>query len=130
MLEKFDFSVWYLNVNFIPFKTIVFYLKGDYVNLSIAVNNLVGNLILLLPLGLLLPFMFKRCQKLSSVVAIAFITSLIIEVIQFVLQIGMADIDDVILNSLGAILGYIFYKFIMWVLTLRIKLKNAKILQD
>lgn len=126
----FDFSVWYLNVNFIPFKTIVFYLNGDRVNLDVSVNNLVGNLILLLPLGLLLPFMFKRCQKLSSVVAIAFITSLLIEVIQFVLQIGMADIDDVILNSLGAILGYIFYKFIMWSLTLRIKLKNAKILQD
>ncbi len=128
--QFFDFSLWQSNVNFVPFKTIVFYIKAEHVNLDIAVNNLLGNFLLLLPLAMLLPFMFKRCQKLSSVAAIAFIVSFIIEALQFALQIGMADIDDVILNSIGAIVGYGFYKLIMWLLTLRIKFKNTRVLEN
>ncbi|MGE7624597.1 VanZ family protein [Viridibacillus sp. NPDC096237] len=122
----FDFSIWEHNVNFIPFKTIVLYLKAEHMNTSIAVNNLVGNFSLLLPLGLLLPFLFKRCKRFTSVVAIAFITSFCIEIIQFALQVGMADIDDVILNILGAMFGFTIYKLIMWFLSLRIQFKHKK----
>lgn len=123
-ISFFDFSAWESNVNFIPFKTTIFYLKAEHVNTDIAVNNLMGNLILLLPLGLLLPLLFKRCQKLTSIVAISFVTSTSIEVIQFILQIGMADIDDIILNTLGAIMGFYSYKMIIWLLSLRTQNKN------
>lgn len=122
----FDFSFWEQNVNFIPFKTIVLYLKAEHMNTSIAVNNLVGNFIILLPLGLFLPFLFKRCKKLTSVVTIVFITSFCIELIQFSLQIGMADIDDVIINTIGAMFGFAIYKLIMWLLSLRIQFKHKK----
>lgn len=122
----FDFSVWEMNVNFIPFKTIIFYAKAEHVNTDIAINNLMGNFVLLLPLGLLLPFLFKRCQTLTSIAAVAFGVSALIEVIQFILQIGMADVDDILLNTIGAIVGFYGYKVIMWLLSLRTQYKHRK----
>lgn len=125
-ISFFDFSAWQMNINIMPLKTIIFYAKAEHVNTDIAINNLMGNLILLLPLGLLLPFLFKRCQKLTSIVAISFVTSISIEVIQFILQIGMADIDDIILNTFGAIIGFYGYKLMIWLLSLRTQNKNRK----
>jgi len=126
--EKFfDFTWWASNINFIPFQTIYFYGTGSqYVNFDIIVNNLAGNMFLLLPLGLLLPFLARKFQKISSIVAIAFVVSFSVEVIQFTLQIGRADIDDVILNTIGALIGFGIYKIIRWLLTIRFRLSNNK----
>lgn len=122
----FDFSAWEMNVNFIPLKTIVFYTSAQHVNTDIAINNLMGNFILLLPLGLLLPFLYKRFQKLTNITTVAFAASTIIEVVQFMLQIGMADIDDILLNTVGAVIGFYSYKMIIWMLSLHTSSKDRK----
>jgi len=90
--------------NFVPFSTIVPYLLG-HKGLIIAGVNLVGNVALLVPVGLLLPFVYWNLTwKKSLVVAVA--SGFIIETLQTVLRVGIFDIDDVILNALGVIIGY------------------------
>jgi glycopeptide antibiotics resistance protein len=77
-------------------------------------RNTLGNLVLFLPLGILLPLTFDRWRSLKRVMAIAFCLSLSIETIQFLSRfIGSpraVDIDDVLLNTLGACLGFFVYQ--------------------
>ena len=78
-------------------------------------RNTLGNLALLLPLGILLPLVSQRFLTLKRVLLLALCLSLSIETIQFVLwffgNARTVDIDDVILNTLGAGLGFAFYQF-------------------
>ncbi len=64
-----------------------------------------GNIIWFVPLGFFLPWLWKgiRCGKALMIAAI---TSLCIEITQWLLQSGISDVDDVIFNSLGALLGW------------------------
>jgi len=82
-----------------------------------CVINTVGNVVLFLPLGVLLPLVSSRFRLLKRVLVFACCLSLSIEVIQFVLRFfGNAravDIDDVILNTLGACLGFAVYKVLV-----------------
>lgn len=90
--------------NFIPFATIVPYLLGQN-GLTIAFLNIAGNIGLLLPLGFLLPLVFPNSTwKKTLVIAIA--VGISIELLQTVLNVGIFDIDDVLLNTLGVMLGY------------------------
>lgn len=92
------------HANFVPFTTIVPYLLG-YKGWIIAGINLGGNIALLVPLGLLLPFVYPNITwKKNLVLAVA--AGLAIETMQTVLRVGIFDIDDVILNALGVMLGY------------------------
>ena len=105
-----------------PFQNIIQYIsESDHYNPMIIVHNLLGNAVLLLPLGLLLPFLSKRFKNFTNLVTLAFVASLSVEIVQFVLQIGMADIDDVILNTFGAMIGYSIYLLIRRLLSIRFK---------
>ena len=77
-------------------------------------QNLIGNLGLLLPLGVILPVLWERRRSFLSVVLIAASVSIAIETIQFFLRfIGtsrMSDIDDVLLNTIGGAAGYFLFK--------------------
>ncbi len=90
--------------NFVPFTTIVPYLLG-YKGLVIAGINLVGNIILLVPVGFLIPFIYPSVTWKKSL-ALAAAASFAIELMQVVLRVGIFDIDDVILNALGVVIGY------------------------
>jgi glycopeptide antibiotics resistance protein len=94
--------------NFIPFKTILYYLGGNQ-SFGVAKDNLLGNIIAFGPLGFLLPIVFKRLKKVKHIILTAFILSLAFELTQLITSIGDFDIDDIILNVLGAICGYIVY---------------------
>ena len=90
--------------NFVPFKTILPYLFG-YKGLIIAGINLVGNVVLLVPIGFLVMLVYPNMTWKKSV-ALAVAAGLAIEVMQTVLRVGIFDIDDVILNALGVMIGY------------------------
>lgn len=92
------------HANFLPFATIVPYLLG-YKGWIIAGINLGGNIALLVPLGLLLPFVYQNITWRKNLV-LAVGAGLAIETMQTVLRVGIFDIDDVILNALGVMLGY------------------------
>ena len=99
--------------NFIPFKTILPYLLG-YKGWLIAAINIFGNILLLIPVGFLASFVYRSMTwKKSLLLAVA--CGLTIETMQAILHVGIFDIDDVILNALGVMVGYwIFMLFSKW----------------
>ena len=100
--------------NLIPFKTILPYLLGEK-GFLIGAVNLLGNIVLLVPIGFLVPFVFRNITWKKSL-AIAVAAGFIIEGMQVPLHAGIFDIDDVILNALGVMIGYwAFVNLAKWV---------------
>lgn len=79
-----------------------------------CLRNTFGNIVLFVPLGMLLPLLMIRFRSLKRVLLVALCTSLTIETIQFFLRfVGnprAVDIDDVLLNTLGACIGFVIYR--------------------
>ncbi|MBS6196497.1 MAG: VanZ family protein [Clostridiales bacterium] len=64
-----------------------------------------ANVIMLMPLGILMPLLWKNCRKLWKTAAAGFMTSLSIECLQL-FTFRATDVDDLIMNTLGAAAGY------------------------
>ena len=93
--------------NFVPFKTIKMYIKyADKLN---SFENLAGNILAFVPFGFLLPLVRKNKSKLADIFANALILVVGIEVFQLFSAFGAFDVDDIILNCLGAVIGYFVY---------------------
>ncbi|TGE34926.1 VanZ family protein [Desulfosporosinus fructosivorans] len=99
--------------NLEPLKTIVGYIKNyESFGVSILLINLVGNIVAFMPMGFLLPLVFKRTERLIVIMLIALLTSITAEVCQYIFNVGGLDIDDVLLNTIGGVLGYLIYKLV------------------
>ncbi|MFL6562606.1 MAG: VanZ family protein [Bacillus sp. (in: firmicutes)] len=126
IINHFNFTYdeyhWRSN-NFIPFKTINFYLFLADINLSIRIENLAGNIIGFMPFGFILPLLAKKFQKLRPVTLFTFCLSLTFELLQLIFEFGSFDVDDLILNTLGGILGYLPIKLV--ILLTRFKKKHV-----
>ena len=97
--------------NLIPFKTILPYLLGEK-GFMIAAINLVGNIVLLVPIGLIVPLVFRNITWKKSL-AVALAAGFAIEGMQALLHVGIFDIDDVLLNALGVMVGYWAFKILL-----------------
>ncbi|WP_342599016.1 VanZ family protein [Psychrobacillus sp. FSL H8-0483] len=73
--------------------------------------NFLGNILLFIPIGFLLPLLFKRMEFFPNTVIIGLGTSFFIEIVQLP-QNRSSDVDDLWLNTLGALVGYLLYLFI------------------
>ena len=97
-------------LNLIPFKTEIDYFKQlaeHTINTRTVVMNIGVNLILFLPMGMALPVLFEnKFNKLWKLLVFVAVIVVICEAIQFITVRGSADIDDVILNTVGAAVGY------------------------
>lgn len=72
--------------------------------------NSFGNILCLIPFGILFPIVFSKKQSFVRTVLIGMLFSISIETLQFLLETGVSDIDDVFFNTCGAILGYLIYR--------------------
>ena len=72
--------------------------------------NSFGNILCLVPFGILFPIVFSKKQSFVKTVLIGMLFSISIETLQFLLETGVSDIDDVFFNTFGAILGYLIYR--------------------
>ncbi|WP_193657687.1 VanZ family protein [Bacillus cereus] len=86
--------------NFIPFRTLKRYISN---------MNIIGNIIPFIPLGFLIPIVFPIKKTFIKTMIICFIIIMLIETIQLFTYLGSMDIDDVILNQISCMIGYIFY---------------------
>ena len=68
--------------------------------------NVLLNVALFVPLGGLLPLLWKKCRKWYVTLPIGFGLSLAIELVQFVFCLGSCDVDDLFTNTLGTVIGY------------------------
>lgn len=90
-------------INYIPFKEIMRYKFGS----KMFIYNVFGNILIFIPFGYFISRYIKP-KKVWPIIMDALITSITVETVQ--LKIGRSfDIDDVMLNILGAILGYFVY---------------------
>jgi glycopeptide antibiotics resistance protein len=87
--------------------------------------NVIGNVCVFMPLGVFLPKLFERCRRLLAVLVLSLELSLAIEIVQLVSRIGSFDVDDLLLNTIGGILGYFVYKIFVGA-----KSKQGKSKQD
>lgn len=100
--------------NLIPFKTIISYIQrlmNGTINSSIVFINILGNLIAFAPTGFFIPMLFgekiKSLRKFTILIASAV---LIVEIIQFITFTGQLDVDDIILNTFGAVAVFLLMK--------------------
>lgn len=105
--SKENLEVYLENDNLIPFKTISLYISRQD---RVAIINLLGNLIAFAPMGIFLPLLFKKQNKLKKFILTNIAIILAIESLQFLSLSGHFDIDDLILNLLGALIIYGLFK--------------------
>ncbi|ADU50633.1 VanZ family protein [Thermaerobacter marianensis DSM 12885] len=96
---------WRFAVNPVPFRTIAGYLAGEP-SAGIAVQNLAGNVLIFVPWGVLWVWCRAHRARAAVVVGTALVASFVLEVAEFLLRVGSFDVDDLLLNGLGAFLGY------------------------
>jgi glycopeptide antibiotics resistance protein len=84
--------------------------SGDY---SYWSGQIGGNLIMLLPLGFLLPIISDRFGNIKAAAAAGFMFSLFIEFSQYYTGRGLFEVDDIIHNTMGACIGCIIYAFMI-----------------
>lgn len=99
---------WGSAVNLEPFYTIhrFFYHYRRTGSLS-SLSNLLGNIVILIPLGVLLPVMFHPLRRFWLTLPLMALFAVGVEWLQWITAAGIADVDDSILNFAGAAVGYV-----------------------
>jgi len=102
------------SVNLIPLRSIISYLTGvDLVSDSgidpaflrgLGLSNILGNIVIFVPLGVYIT-LFSRDKRVWKNALLAAAASLAVETVQVIFRMGIGDIDDVILNGIGGLLG-------------------------
>ena len=96
-----------INYNLIPFRSISSQLER--ITQWWALKNLLGNIIPFVPFGFLLPITYPKFNSAIRVLAIGFVSIVLIEIFQFFTKIGSFDVDDIILNMIGIVCGYLTF---------------------
>ena len=119
IIPKFEFSINGFNIvksgehetNLIPFKVLIDTYKEVLVNgyVNYFIINFLGNIIMFMPIGFFIPLLWKVSNR--KVIIIGFCSSLFIEICQLSLTRG-TDVDDLILNTLGTMLGLLLYRLL------------------
>lgn len=96
--------------NLVPFTTVSQFLVVGNFNYKVWIINLFGNIGVFIPFGIFLPLVFGNK---SIKLLIIFESGLIIlETLQLLTRRGSFDVDDIILNTIGALIGYLIYRLI------------------
>lgn len=78
-------------------------------------SNLIGNIIGFMPFGFSMPIHVKRTNRLLTISLLTFILSLMIETTQLIYKVGSFDVDDLVLNTIGGMLGYLLYRVTIYI---------------
>ena len=107
-----------LHLQLTPFKTILRYWKHftawDRLGKR-AFLNLAGNLILFLPMGIFLPYLFPKQRNFFRFSAVVLLMIMTVEVVQLFALLGACDIDDLILNYAGAVIGFLGFQILHFI---------------
>ena len=101
----------------IPFKEIKRYLRYSHtIGYAHVMLNLAGNVFCFMPFGFVLPIIARKQRSLPRIAISSFLASLLVELIQLVSKVGSCDVDDIMLNTCGGVVGYIAFKigYCLW----------------
>lgn len=109
LFVKIESTPFGTNYNLIPFNSIGEQLS--HFSEGWARFNLIGNVIPFIPFGVLLPMISEKANSFIRVLFIGMGFVLFVEVFQFFTRLGSFDVDDVILNMFGILIGYLIVWF-------------------
>ena len=97
-------QMWNFRINLLPFVYIT-----DYEALWEMKVNIIGNVAMFIPIGIIWPSVFRKLDTHKKVIAAGVVFSLFIEILQLPFYDRVTDVDDLMLNSLGFLMGYGIY---------------------
>ena len=100
-------------IRLVPFSTIGGFAKSIFVGGHSAeriATNLLGNLVAFMPLSFFLPLFLRRLRRIIPFTLSVMLFVTLIELAQYVFSVGVCDIDDLILNTFGAIVAFYLLK--------------------
>ena len=86
-----------------------YYLGMNTGNWRLFIFNVIGNIVVFMPVGMFLPSLFSRCRNILFTTILSFEISLCVELVQLITRVGSFDVDDLLLNTLGGVCGIILY---------------------
>lgn len=99
--------------NLIPFREIRrFIVYADLLGPMAVISNLFGNIVIFMPFGFLVPILGRKKRNFWFTSLLSFAFSLAVECIQLVTRTGCFDVDDIFLNTIGGMLGYLVYALV------------------
>ncbi len=102
--------------NLEPFKEIRRFCGSiEQLGFRVVFVNLAGNILAFIPFAFLLPVVSEKTGGFFQTVFLTFFLSLCIECAQLVTKVGSFDVDDLILNTAGGLIGYLLHKFALWI---------------
>jgi glycopeptide antibiotics resistance protein len=109
------------DLNLVPLRSIIASAHGpEAIGASVLARNWLGNLLLLLPLGVMAPLIWSRFRNLWQATLLFVAVSLSIELAQYIgsfyifgIRWKSADVDDLIVNVAGALLGFLLTKLLI-----------------
>jgi len=111
---RFRYSWDFYLYNLTPFETIKQYVYNrNHYNFDTWMKNLFGNIVLFIPLGFIIPLINKRFMRILLFLLVVLTILLIVELVQMLTRVGSFDIDDIILNSFGALIGFSITKVLV-----------------
>lgn len=78
-----------------------------------SLEGIILNILLFIPFGYLLPLLWSKADRWWRVTLFGFFASLIIELLQLITRLGYADVDDLINNTFGALIGWCCYRCLL-----------------
>ena len=116
------------NGNFMLGKSIRLYIRYfDKFPFWNGFANLIGNVLIFIPYGFLLPKAYPSCGKWWRVIYCAVGFTMCIELFQLLSGFGRFDVDDILLNVLGVVPGYLLYAVFQ---KLKIRSRIRKIIRN
>lgn len=97
--------------NLVLFKEITRFIEyREQLGFESFVVNILGNVLAFAPFGFLLPLLNNKYRNFFLVTFLCLLFSVSVECVQLVLKVGIFDVDDILMNTVGGILGYLFFK--------------------
>ena len=99
--------------NLVPLKEITRYFRYyRTLGMPLFLINIVGNMVAFMPFGFFLPMIWKRTDHWYTTTILSFVMSLCVETVQLVSRVGSFDVDDLLLNTVGGLLGFLGYRLL------------------
>ncbi len=105
------FYDWHGRFNLVPLASISDLIR--HTSRATALNNIGGNIVMFVPLGVLLPLLSRKLRSLGSLIWRVALISAAIEILQLLTRVRATDVDDVILNVVGAAIGYAVFRLVV-----------------
>ena len=100
--------------NLEPLKEIKrFWNNRDSLGMRTVITNLLGNIVAFAPFGFFLPMLGRNGRNVFGCVFFTACFSLTVETVQLFTKVGAFDVDDILLNAIGGLVGFLCY-YLIW----------------